>query len=69
MRKGDELLVVENPGAHYTSSKGLVTAVDDVSLERCDYCIEICKADVSDYQEVEPRHCVRCHRWSEIEKE
>jgi peptide/nickel transport system ATP-binding protein len=36
---------------------------------RCDYCIEICKTDVPGYREVEPRHYVRCHRWSDIEKE
>ncbi|MFW9887634.1 MAG: ABC transporter ATP-binding protein [Candidatus Thorarchaeota archaeon] len=33
MPKGDELLVVENLRAYYPSFKGLVRAVDDVSLE------------------------------------
>ncbi|MFW9911992.1 MAG: ATP-binding cassette domain-containing protein, partial [Candidatus Thorarchaeota archaeon] len=33
MPKGDELLIVENLRAYYPSSKGLVRAVDDVSLE------------------------------------
>lgn len=36
---------------------------------RCDYCIDICKTEVPDYREVEPRHYVRCHRWGEIEQE
>jgi len=36
---------------------------------RCDYCIDICKIEVPEYREVEPRHYVRCHRWGEIEQE
>jgi oligopeptide/dipeptide ABC transporter ATP-binding protein len=36
---------------------------------RCDYCIDICKTEIPEYREVEPRHYVRCHRWGEIEQE
>lgn len=36
---------------------------------RCDYCIDICKTDVPESREVEPRHWVSCHRWGEIQEE
>lgn len=36
---------------------------------RCDYCIDICKTEIPEYREVEPRHFVRCHRWGEIKQE
>ncbi len=36
---------------------------------RCQYVIDRCKEEVPEYREVKQDHFIRCHRWSEIEKE
>lgn len=36
---------------------------------RCAHCIDICKVEVPEFREVEPRHWVGCHRWGDIAEE